>query len=283
MSKTVLVFAANSFIGNNLINHIKHNSNYSICATSRIGGKFICPTMLCDINNLNDVKKVISSVKPEIIFNCAGISSFEQNEKDHFLSLSTNTIAIENILQSVTKYCPKSKFINLGSIYELEKPNSYYSLSKKAARLIIEYYQQKNINCYQLFLSNVIGKNQDANHFVVPKIIKFARLIKENKAKFIELGNLDSEIKLLEIGEAVELIWDARNYELVDLIIEGNTTIKIKDLVKFIFNRLDVEDWEKYIKIDKNLVRPETKNIEHKIIKVKGKKNLGDIIENLLE
>lgn len=284
MSKTCLIFSINSFIGSNLSRYIHDNSNYSVIGTARRGGfVHFCPCLYANISSLKDVERIIKTTKPDIIINTAAISNLSDCENNPILANEINCSSIYNILNSIVKIVPKCKFINLGSTYELNSFGSVYAQTKRAARDTIKIYQNKGIWATQLYLSNVCGKDQDAEKFIVPKIIKAAQDIKKGKAKFIELGNLDSEVKLLEISEACELIWSARNYELVDLIIEGNATVKIKDLVKFIFNRLEIENWEKYIKINPELCRPKEQNIEYKSLKIKSKKNLGDIIEKLLE
>lgn len=284
MSKTCLIFSINSFIGSNLSRYIHDNSNYSAIGTARRGGfVHFCPCLYANISSFKDVERTIKTTKPDIIINTAAISNLSDCENNPILANEINCSSIYNILNSIVKIVPKCKFINLGSTYELNSFNSVYAQTKRAARDAIKIYQNKGIWATQLYLSNVCGKDQNSEKFVVPKIIKAARDIKKGKSKFLEIGDLNSEIKLLEVSEACELIWSARNYELVDLIIEGNCSVKIKELVKFIFNRLDIENWEKYIKINQELIRPKNENIEYKSLKIKSKKNLGDIVEKLLE
>lgn len=280
MPKTCCILGANSFVGGHLIKWISENTNIAVEGTVRFESNIFWQ---CDITKISNIEYVIRNIKPDYIINATGYSDYKSSENDPIGALETNVNSVNNILYWLKIYKPDGKFINLGSIKEFSD-NSFYSVSKRCSREIVDYYRNNGLWAAQLYISNTTGKNQSSEKFLIPKIIKAAKLIKDKKLEFLELGDLDADIKLLHIESAARLIWKAiENENPVDFVIDG-PKVKVSEIVKIIFNKLGIQDYQQYIQINPDLIRPRG-NIDYLEMigdKLKCNDSVEEIIDKLL-
>lgn len=255
--KLLLILGSDSFLAKHFVSWAEKNlpEDIKIGKSSRHFHDFF----FCDLLNHENISGLIKNTKPSFILNCAGLSNFLSCEQNSDLALQTNTVAINSILDSIVKYSPDTKFANLGSVIE-NNEKSFYGLTKKYARGLIEFYvKNHNICGKQIFLCNT-SSNTQSDKFIVPKIIKAARDIKQSIQlnqipKILTLGNLNSEIKLIHADAASRLIWIAMNSESKENIVIEGSKVKIKDLVKIIFEKVGIPNWEKYVVSSPDLFR----------------------------
>lgn len=145
-----------------------------------------------DINNFYELKKTITSIKPNVIFHMAAQSLVIDSYKNSLNTVNTNTFGTAKILEA-SKYAKSLRSIIIlttDKVYEnFEKKNySYkendklggvdiYSASKSSAELIVSAYRQsfqkayKNCGIASVRAGNVIGGGDWAKNRLIPDII----------------------------------------------------------------------------------------------------------------
>ena len=123
MSK-VLVTGASGFIGSNLTRNLvntKDQIHILIRKQSNlwrlndiISG---CNVHFVDISKIDEVKTIISEVKPEIVYHCAAFGVYP-NQKDTSLMNQVNVNGTLNLLTSLNENSELERLINLGSVFE---------------------------------------------------------------------------------------------------------------------------------------------------------------------
>lgn len=161
----------------------------------------------CDIRNYEELKKVISEERPEIVFHLAAQALVRPSYEDPLVTYSTNVLGTANVLQILHELgCARSVVVvttdkvykNLEWIYpyrENEALGGYdpYSASKAAADIVSQSYIQSFFNPadfgtkHQTLVAvaragNVIGGGDWAEYRLIPDIM---RSIIEKKEKVI--------------------------------------------------------------------------------------------------
>jgi CDP-glucose 4,6-dehydratase len=146
-----------------------------------------------DINDLNEIKKIIKEVKPDFVFHLAAQSLVSVSYSDPIDTIATNVIGTANILESLHRSNHKCIGIMITSdkCYDnVEWPWGYketdslggkdiYSGSKGAAELIIKSYYNSffknnisNIKIATARAGNVIGGGDWAQDRIVPDCMR---------------------------------------------------------------------------------------------------------------
>jgi len=249
--------------------------------------QFVYDDIQLNITNYDDICELIRRNQIDVLFNAAGISDYTSCEKDPIDSFDVNTTGVLNILNSIHKYSPATRFINFGSIKEFDD-TSWYSQTKRIARDLVSYYREtKGIWAIQLFLPQIVGPGQ-SDRFVIGKIVKFLKELKELKTNpksapggpTLQLGNINSNLKLLYIDNSCELIIKSSNFKNPqDYLLDG-IDISVKDLLIQAFSAANIINWEDFIEIDEKLFRPRA--LENYIELVGTKLKSRDTIDNIL-
>ncbi len=137
------------------------------------------------------------------------------------------------------------------------KPEEPYGISKAAAFFWTRFYR----NYYRLYTVNGILFNHESprrpNHFVIPKIISQAIEIKKGERDFIELGNLNVARDWGWAPDFVRAMWlSLQQNNPKDVIIATGQAHKLTEVLDIVFEYLKLGDWQKYIHIAPQLVRP---------------------------
>ena len=263
MSKRVLIFGSNGLVGSS-VNEIFLNTGYEIFASTRSD---------TDLFNLDEVRALIYSFKPQVIINAAakvgGILA-NNTERSEFLiqNLKINT----NILEACIPF-PDIKIINLGSscIYplnaknpiketsfmdgKLEPTNSPYAMAKLTA---IELGRSLNIQfghkVINLMPTNLYGPRDnfdDNSSHVIPGLIKRMNDATINGSKNFTIWGTGSPLReflyVADLAEAIKFILE--NDIEIDLInIGSGDEISIHDLgetIKKVVNYKGQIDFDK--------------------------------------
>ena len=136
-------------------------------------------------------------------------------------------------------------------------PSSPYALSKYSAYLygkILREYEGYWITNGILF--NHESKLRD-DRFVIRKIINGVKEIQMGKRNYIDLGNLDIIRDWGFAEQYVEAMWRLLQLNSpYDVNIATGNSISLKELLKYIFSFYGIKDFEKYIRINLDLLRP---------------------------
>ncbi len=296
--KTALVIGVSGQDGSYLARFLI-NKGYRVVGTSRdaqmnsfrnLTKLGINDDVIKESMNLNDFRSVMQVLNKEDfdeIYNLGGQSSvglsFNQ-PMDAFESISIGTL---NLLECIRLLRISAKLYNAGSsecfgntngeaANELTsfRPRSPYAMAKSAAFWAVENYRE----AYNLFACTGILFNHESplrpERFVTRKIIKAACNIAKGKQYKLKLGNIDIQRDWGWAPEYVEAMWLMLQMEVPDdYIIATGRTISLKDFVKLVFKKLDL-DWERYLEFNSELLRP-TDILVSKSDPRKARENLG--------
>ncbi|OQY71304.1 MAG: GDP-mannose 4,6-dehydratase [Ignavibacteriales bacterium UTCHB2] len=221
--------------------------------------------------SLTDFRSVLQTIKntePEEIYNLSGQTSvglsFEQ-PVEAFESINVGTL---NLLEAIRFYNPRIKLYNasssecFGNTFEPAteltpfNPRSPYAAAKAAAHYIVSNYRE----AYNIFACSGILFNHDSplrpERFVTQKIVSSAVRISNSSKEILSLGNIGVIRDWGWAPEYVDAIYQMMHQSRPeDFVIATGESYSLKDFVKETFNQLGL-DWEKYCKIDEELIRP---------------------------
>jgi len=147
----ILITGANGLLGQNLIKLYSENPNVACIATgieaSRLGdGDYMYHTM--DITSADEVDRIITEIKPDVIINTAALTQVDQCETEREFCWKLNVTAVEHLVKASEKNdCflvhLSTDFIfdgQAGPYKEDDVPNpvSYYGESKLASEKVLE-------------------------------------------------------------------------------------------------------------------------------------------------
>ena len=226
-----------------------------------------------DMTDMASLIRVIQLSKPHEIYNLAAQShvriSFDQPV------YTTNSIALGtlNLLEAIKLVSRSSKLYQASSSEmfgnsvdkdgfqretTLMMPASPYGTAKVYAYNIIRNYRKS----YGIWASNGILFNHESprrgTNFVTNKVAKEAIRIKKGLTDHISLGNLDAYRDWGHAKDFVNAMWMILQLDYPnDYVCATGITHSVRELVEYVFNRLDLGDIENYIRIDKRFYRPE--------------------------
>ena len=137
------------------------------------------------------------------------------------------------------------------------KPVSPYGCAKLLAFNLVRHYR----HAYGLHACNGILFNHESprrgSNFVTNKVVKAAVEIKKGMRDKLELGNLDSYRDWGHSKDYVRAMHKIINHDVADeWIVSTGETWSVRDLVKYVFEKLDM-NWEEYVVQNPKFMRPE--------------------------
>uniref|UniRef100_UPI002FE1069D GDP-mannose 4,6-dehydratase n=1 Tax=Helicobacter typhlonius TaxID=76936 RepID=UPI002FE1069D len=210
-----------------------------------------------DITDSSSIIEILQKVKPNEIYNLAGISnvkksfSMPQNTAD---SIALGTLRILETIRSTGISC---KFYNAASseIFGNAKgiqnentpfdPKSPYAIAKLYALYMVRHYRE----AYDIFAVNGILFNHESplrsDEFVSKKIVKAAVAISYNLQEKLYLGNLNSKRDFGYAKDYVECMFLMLQYERAeDFIIATGEQHSIKEFCEIAFRKVGIElEW----------------------------------------
>ena len=206
--KKILITGSTGFIGSAIANDLK--SKYIIYATQRSPitqkQKKNSNIKYLIYKNHSELNIRLKKIKASIVIHCATHyvknHKFSDIQKIINANIEFGNILLENIGRMKTK-----KFINFSTVWEdydgkqNNLPN-LYSASKKAFRILIDYYylNYKNTKFYNIFIPDTYGEND--------KRRKLINLLKQNynKNKTINFLSKNLYINLLNVKDILQAV-----------------------------------------------------------------------------
>ena len=227
-------------------------------------------THLMDLSDATSINKVISEVKPDIMFCLAAQSDVRASYDIPLYTEDVTGVGFGRILEAVRMFCPECKVYQAGSSEMFGKveaipqcettpfhPRSPYGCSKVFAFSLGRAYREG----YGMKIYNGILFNHESPRrghlFVTRKIVKAAVAIKNGTQKKLKLGNLEAKRDWGYSKEYMEIIYDmVTTQEPQDFVVATGETHTIKEFVKEVFDYVGLGDWEQYVEYDAKLLRP---------------------------
>lgn len=266
----VLIFGAGGFVGSYLCKEF-FNNGYKVSGTDKGEGSAL-PSEVdfyrTDLMQADEVEKLISQVKPDIIVNLAAISSVGASWNMPQTTMAINVIGALNIMEAARKSEQKPRILFVGSSEEYvisENPldentqlnaNNPYGISKVTQEQFAKLYREQyglKIYCVRPFNHTGIGQRDT---FVLPSFCKqVAEIDKSGKNGKIKVGNLKvkrdfSHVK--DVVRAYRMIVESDNCNQIYNVGSGNA-YSLEDMLTYI---IGLSNQHIEIEVDQNRIRP---------------------------
>lgn len=222
----------------------------------------------CDLLDLSQIIKIISTVKPDEFYNLAAQSSVSLSFQQPIGTIQFNINSVVNILEAIRLMKPSIRFYQASSsemfgkieslpITEDSKfhPLSPYAISKVTAHYITINYRES----YGLYACCGILFNHESylrgENFFMKKLLRGALDIVHGKKDHIEFGNLDVKRDFGYSKKYVEAMWMMLQRDTPDeFVICSGQSIYLREIVEYVFRKLGIPLSK--IVINSNYFRP---------------------------
>jgi len=254
------------------------------------------------LENYQDIFNIIQLIKPEEVYHLAAQSYVSYLFKDECSTLNTNINSTHYVLSVIKEFSKNTKFYFAGSQEMFGKvkhspqnentsfyPRSAYGISKVAGFDLTRYFRE----AYDLHASSGILYTHESPRrgveFVTRKITQAVAKIKNGLQKDLRLGNIQAKRDWGHAKDYVEAMWLMLQQDSPDDYVVGTgIAYSVEEFAKIAFSVLDL-NYEKYIKIDKNLYRPsaavnmisDSSKIRNKL-QWKSKTNLESLVSEMV-
>jgi len=261
--------------------------------------KFVQADLLDQLSIIDATKEA----KPDEVYNLAAMSFVPTSWKQPVLTGEFTAIGVTRMLEAIRHMDKNIKFYQasssemFGKVREVPQkettpfhPRSPYGVAKAYGHYMTVNYRES----YNMHASSGILFNHESPRrgleFVTKKVTYHAAMIKLGLADALYLGNLDSKRDWGYATDYVEAMWIMlQQDEADDYVISTGQTHTVKEWVETTFNCLDL-DWEKYVKIDPQFLRPAEVDLlvgdsskAEKVLGWKPKVNFKQLIEIMVK
>lgn len=228
-----------------------------------------------DLTDQTSLIDIISSVKPDEIYNMAAQSHVQVSWEQPDLTCTVNALGILRLLEAIRKVNKNIKIIQASSsemfgrvlsIPQNENTNfnpvSPYACSKVFAYNIIRTYRFS----YGMFACNAISFNHTSPHrgkeFVTRKVSLGIAKIKLGISDKIYLGNIDAKRDWSHAKDIVHGMYLIMQHKVPDdFVLASGETHSVREFIEEAFKVAEIKNWQDYIVIDEKFIRPAEVNI----------------------
>lgn len=255
-------------LGYKVVGLTRSYSESTISKLKKLGIEHLVKIEECDILDYASILRLMLDYKPIEVYNLAAQSSVGLSFTQPIATIQFNTISTLNLLEIIRQFLPNTKIYQAsssemyGNIVNLPikedtllNPLSPYAISKTTCHQMIKLYRES----YGVFSCSGILFNHESSlrsdNFFIKKLIVGAIQIKRGMKDKLVLGNLNIKRDFGYSPEYVKAMYKMmQTDEPEDFIICSGKSILLEDIVKFVFEYLEI-DLSKLI-IDTSLFRP---------------------------
>lgn len=244
----VVVFGGSGFLGSHIVDvlieqghdAVVFDLNLSLYLKNR--GKMIVGDIL-DEKAVNDVVN-----DAEIVYNLAGIADIDEAKADPLGTVKSNIVGNTIILEACKRNKVK-RYLFASSFYVYSNSGSFYRSTKHACELIIEDYRKAyGLDFTIMRYGSLYGPRAGDNNWI-NNMLKQAVM----EGKIIRRGDGEEVREYIHVYDAAKLSVDALSKEHANqyVIIAGNQSMRIKDLLVMVKEMLNNKVEIKYIPVTK--------------------------------
>jgi len=223
-----------------------------------------------DLMDQGSLDAAVRNIKPDEVYNLGAQSFVATSWTQPILTHEITALGAVRLFESIRNNCPEARVYQASSSEQFGsspapqnentpfKPRSPYGCAKVFAHNCAVNYRES----YGMFISCGICMNHESPRrgieFVTRKITDGVAKIKNGKAKYIEMGNLDARRDWGYAPDFVNAIWHMLQLDKPDdFIIATGECHTIREFVEKALEAAGLEpDIEKYIRINPKFVRP---------------------------
>ena len=222
---------------------------------------------LLDQRSLGDT---LRAARPDEVYNLAAMSFVALSWVQPTLTADFTGVGVTRILEALREVCPEARFYQasssemFGKVREVPQneqtplyPRSPYGVAKVYGHFItINYRESYNLHATSGILFNHESERRGLE-FVTRKITWHAAAIKHGLRDKLALGNLDAKRDWGYAKDYVRAMWlMLQQDEPEDFVIATGQTHTVRDCVEVAFDEAGLEDWDRYVEIDPQFLRP---------------------------
>jgi GDPmannose 4,6-dehydratase len=224
-----------------------------------------------DLTDQNSLLRALKEANPDEVYNLAAQSFVGESWNTPEQTSDVTGLGVLRMLEAIREYgSDKIKFYQASSSEMFGRmvenpatentpfyPRSPYGVAKLYGHWITKNYRES----YNMFACSGILFNHESERrgfeFVTRKITNGVAKIHLGLANHISLGNLDAKRDWGYAPDYVEAMWLILQQDTPDdYVIATNCTYSIRDFLDEAFIAIGIADWEPYIQIDPQFIRP---------------------------
>jgi GDPmannose 4,6-dehydratase len=223
-----------------------------------------------DLTDQNSLLRALKDSNPDEVYNLGAQSFVGESWNSPQLTTDVTAMGVLKMLEAIREYNNGIRFYQASSSEMFGRmienpanektpfyPRSPYGVSKLYGHWITINYRES----YDIFACSGILFNHESERrgieFVTRKISDGVARIHLGLSDSISLGNLDSRRDWGYAPDYVEAMWLMLQQDRAeDYVIATGNDYSIRDFLSLAFEVVDIQDWEKYIKVDKRFFRP---------------------------
>jgi GDPmannose 4,6-dehydratase len=223
-----------------------------------------------DVTDLASIYRLMQLIKPDEIYHLAAQSHVQISFIEPINTTNVDAIGTLNMLEATAMFAPKARFYNAASSemfgntpdFPIDENSRMLPVSPYAAAKLYAYHLTKTYRTSKnLFAANGILFNHESPrrglNFVTAKVVKGALDIKHGKREKLKLGNLESTRDWGHAKDYVYAMWlMLQHNEPDDYVVATGEERTIKDLCRYVFEKVGLGDFHNYVVTDSKYIRP---------------------------
>jgi GDPmannose 4,6-dehydratase len=227
-----------------------------------------------DLTDLSSLMRAFESAQPTEVYNLGAISFVAYSWENAHITTEVTGKGVLNILEATRLYCGSSpdavRFYQasssemFGKVQQVPQseatllwPRSPYGVAKVFGHYMTINYRES----YGMHASSGILFNHESPRrgpeFVTRKVSMAVARIARGLQDTLAMGNLDARRDWGFAGDYVEAMWRMLQQPVADdYVVATGETHSIRELLDVAFARVGIDDWSRYVELDKRFLRP---------------------------
>ena len=236
--KKALIIGGSGFLGSHVADKLS-DFGYEVSIFDFKKSNYLRNDQKMVIGDINDKELLDFSINGmDVVYHFAGIADIKESTLDPIETMNINVMCTMQIIDLCVKH-NIDRFMYASTIYVYSSHGSFYKTSKQCSELIIENYVKSfGIKATIMRFGSLYGPR--ANHF---NSIKKMIIQAISERKIVRNGNGEEVRDYIYVIDAAEIcvkLLDSKT-DIEYVMITGNQTYKIKDIIAMINEMMDNE------------------------------------------
>ena len=223
-----------------------------------------------DLLDQQSITAAIQLAEPDEVYNLAAMSFVGVSFKQPIATMEYTGASVVRVLDAVRQskrpirfyQASTSEMFGKAQAFPQSESTPFYPRSPYATAKLFGHWTTVNYReCYNLFACSGILFNHESprrgREFVTRKITQAVARIKLGLQSSLALGNLQAKRDWGYAFDYVEAMWLMLQQNAPeDYVIATGESHSVEEFVQAAFKRVGIEDWERYVVVDPQFMRP---------------------------